>query len=78
MKTIQIKEAQKVFRKHYFKMCGHDFDRILADVSSKLNTKELISFSKLDRNLREKYGDYETVVEVLKDKIKVTLLEEFD
>jgi len=78
VKTIQIKNAQKKFKKHFFKMMGHDFLRVFGDVGYKLNSHEMKLFKGLHKSLTEKYGDYEVYVEVLPGKIKVTLLEDFD
>lgn len=76
VKYIQIKDANKKFRKHMFKMCGHDFLRIWRHLLSlNLTERELAVFSKWNHEMMEKYGDYEVLVKVLKNKIKITNME---
>ena len=71
-KYIQIKNAKKIFRKHFFKMLGHDFPRVYNDVGSKMSLPEAQSFSKYHSILTNEAGDYEVYVEVLPNKIKIT------
>jgi len=70
-KYIQIRNANKIFKDKIFKARGHDFRLLLEELKNKVSPSEYNQLVKIDKVFREKYGDYEILVEVHPSKIKI-------
>lgn len=70
-KFIQIKNAKKVFKHTLFKLRGHDFLKLIAEVSKKVSVKEGTALINAHHNYEARSGDYEIYIRVFPGKIEI-------
>jgi len=70
-KSIQFKNADKIFKHKYFKLRGHDIIRFADEYKSKITLDEWMRLSKHFHNLRERWGDFEVYIKVYPSKIEI-------
>ena len=70
-KFIQIKNAEKIFFKHNFKLSGHRVIFFLDNIAHKLTTIEYDRLKKYLINSRDEHGDFEFYIKVHPGKIEI-------